>query len=74
MLPYLSNCIKCCHFTNFLVTFLNFENKLQWNAWRFQQSVKICFILLEMSYKVLKVVKIESCQDVRLPNLKVAKM
>ena len=28
-----------------------------------KQSVKICYILLEMSCKVLKVVKIESCQN-----------
>ena len=38
------------------------------------QSVKICYILLEMSCKVLKVVKIESCQNLRLPKMKIAKI
>ena len=41
-------------------------------SWGFQNE--ICYILLEMSYKVLKVVKIESCQNLRLPKLKVAKI
>ena len=40
----------------------------------FQQSVKICYILLEMSYKVLKVVKIGSCQNLRVPKLKITKI
>ena len=47
--------------------------------WGIQQSVKILYILLEMSYKVYKVnfyVNFEfvSCQNCKLPKLKVAKV